>query len=168
MVQEHSSIHFNAWSGSLKPGEMVPESYVFKGHGCNGRNISPPLEWEGAPPETKSFAVTVFDPDAPTGHGWWHWAVLNIPPEIRKLEEGASNQGKLPENAIEVQTDFGDAHYGGPCPPMGDKPHRYIFTVYALKKEKLDVRKNIAAETIKKTLEENTLAKASFTMKYGR
>ncbi|MDD4972741.1 MAG: YbhB/YbcL family Raf kinase inhibitor-like protein [Bacteriovorax sp.] len=169
MVKAHSqNEHFTAWSGSLKSGETVPNNYVFSGHGCDGKNISPPLEWDGAPSGTKSFAVTVFDPDAPTDHGWWHWAVLNIPANIHKIEEGASNEGRLPLNAIEVVTDFGDAHYGGPCPPKGDKPHRYVFTVYALKKEKLDVNKKLKAESIKKNIEENSIAKASFTVKYGR
>ena len=72
------------------------------------------------PEGTKSFAITVFDPDAPTDHGWWHWAVLNIPSDVHKIEEDASAKGKLPQNAIEVLTDFGDSHYGGPCPPEGD------------------------------------------------
>jgi phosphatidylethanolamine-binding protein (PEBP) family uncharacterized protein len=94
--------HFIAWSRSLKSGETVPNNYVFSGHGCGGKNISPPLEWDGAPSGTKSFAITVFDPDAPTDHGWWHWAVLNIPANIHKIEEGASNEGKLPLSAVEV------------------------------------------------------------------
>jgi phosphatidylethanolamine-binding protein (PEBP) family uncharacterized protein len=94
--------HFIAWSRSLKSGETVPNNYVFSGHGCGGKNISPPLEWDGAPSGTKGFAITVFDPDAPTDHGWWHWAVLNIPANIHKIEEGASNEGKLPLSAVEV------------------------------------------------------------------
>lgn len=159
---------FTAWSSSLKPGEKVPESYVFNGYGCRGKNISPSLEWSKAPQGTKSFAITVFDPDAPTDHGWWHWAVLNIPPDVNKIEEGASNKGLLPKSAVEVVTDFGIAHYGGPCPPKGDRPHRYVFTVYAMKKDKLEVDKKLKAEDIKKSIEENSLDKASFTVNYGR
>jgi Raf kinase inhibitor-like YbhB/YbcL family protein len=158
--------NFQAWSKSLKPGETVPSNYLFSS--CGGKNISPSLEWAGAPSGTKSFAVTVFDPDAPTDHGWWHWAVLNIPASVHKIDEGASSEGKLPRNAIELVTDFGDAHYGGPCPPKGDKPHRYIFTVYAIKKEKLEVSRSVKAESIKKSIEENSLDKASFTVEYGR
>ena len=159
---------FNAWSNSLKPDDTIPNNYVFKGHGCNGNNISPPLEWEGAPAGTKSFAITVYDPDAPTDHGWWHWAVLNIPADIHKIDEAASNEGTLPKEAIEILTDFGDTHYGGPCPPKGDKPHRYIFTVYALKVEKINMNKNMNAKSLKENIAESILDQASFTVKYGR
>ncbi len=168
MAYESQNTSFVAWSTSLKAGESVPESYVFNGYGCTGKNISPELEWDGAPQGTKSFAVTVFDPDATTGHGWWHWTVLNIPANIHKLEEGASNKGKLPKSATELLTDFGEAHYGGPCPPKGDRPHRYVFTVYAMKKEKIEIDKKLKANDVKKSIEENSLAKASFTVKYGR
>lgn len=166
MAYESQNNSFVVWSTSLKAGEVVPKNFVL--NECGGKNISPELEWDGAPQGTKSFAVTVFDPDAPTGHGWWHWTVLNIPSNVHKLEEGASNKGKLPKNAIELRSDFGDAHYGGPCPPKGDRPHRYIFTVYAMKKEKLEADRQLKAMDMKKNIEENSLAKASFTVKFGR
>ncbi|MGZ3787890.1 MAG: YbhB/YbcL family Raf kinase inhibitor-like protein [Bacteriovorax sp.] len=154
---------FTAWSSSLNPGQTVPKVYS-----CEGKNISPPLEWKEAPKETKSFAVTVFDPDAPKIGGWWHWAVVNIPPNVHKLEEGASNQNKLPKDAVEVKTDFGYSHYGGPCPPKGDSPHHYIFTVYALKKEEVHITPNSTPASIKSILEHESLAKSSFTVEYGR
>ena len=157
-----------AWSQSLKPGKTVPENYVFNGMGCTGKNISPPIEWSHAPPETKSFAVTVFDPDAPQIGGWWHWAVVNIPPDVHLLPEGASTNNALPEGAVEVETDFGDTHYGGPCPPQGDNPHHYIFTVYALKNRSVRVTPHTTPASIKKILEQDCLEKASFTVEYGR
>lgn len=159
---------FTAWSGQLKPGKKVPENYVFNGMGCEGKNISPPIEWKEPPPNTKSFAVTVHDPDAPKMGGWWHWTVVNIPAAITKLEEGASNENKLPKEALEIKTDFGDVHYGGPCPPKGDSPHHYVFTVYALKNPAVRVTPNSTPASIKKSLEQESLAKASFTVEYGR
>ena len=159
---------FTAWSGPLKPGRTVPENYVFNGSGCKGKNISPPLQWKEAPSNTKSFAVTVHDPDAPKVGGWWHWAVVNIPANVTQLLEGASNDNKLPKDALEIKTDFGDLHYGGPCPPKGDAPHHYVFTVYALKNEKLHVTPNSTPASIKNNLEHESLAKSSFTVEYGR
>jgi Raf kinase inhibitor-like YbhB/YbcL family protein len=160
--------NFTLSSTSFNPGDTIPHHYVFNGMGCKGNNISPELEWRNAPDGTKSFAVTVHDPDAHTAHGWWHWSIINIPASIHKLAEGASNHEKLPANAVEVVTDFGDNRYGGPCPPEGDKPHRYVFTVHALKKDKLDVTSRSTADEIKNRIESNSLAKASFTVKYGR
>lgn len=159
---------FTISSSSLQEGQIVPEHFVFNGFGCSGDNISPALKWQGAPPDTKSFAVTVFDPDAPTDHGWWHWAVVNIPASVTSISEGASNQRTLPREAVEVMTDFKSTGYGGPCPPKGDKPHRYVFTVYALKADKLEVKPKTTGVAIEKKLEDNSLAKASFTVKYGR
>lgn len=154
-------------SNSLQPGQSVPHQYIYSGMGCDGDNISPHLAWDGAPDGTKSFAVTVHDPDAPTDHGWWHWAVVNIPQEVNALEEGASNEGKLPAEAVEVTTDFKDKKYGGPCPPKG-KAHRYKFTVYAMGTDQLSVSNRTTAEQLKKILEKECLDKASFTVKYGR
>lgn len=159
---------FVAWSSPLKAGTTVPEKYVFNGSGCRGKNISPPLEWKEAPANTKSFAVTVHDPDAPKIGGWWHWAVVNIPAEVTGLPEGASNENKLPPDALEIRTDFGDAHYGGPCPPKGDRPHHYVFTVYALKNKEVHLSPNSTPASIKNNLEHESLAKSSFTVEYGR
>lgn len=115
--------------GSFIEGQAIPMENVFTG--CGGKNVSPQLTWSGAPAETKSFAVTCFDPDAPTGSGYWHWLVHDIPRDRTSLDAGAGN-GKNPGGGKHARTDYGMSEYGGPCPPKGDIPHRYIFTVYAL------------------------------------
>lgn len=160
---------FSLKSSSLNPKEPLPMKQVFNGFGCTGENISPALEWAGAPKDTKSFAVTVYDPDAPTGSGWWHWTVVNIPATVTSIEEGASNNGKLPAGAVEGRTDYGKPGFGGACPPQGDRPHRYIFTVYALKVDKLDgVSGESSGALVGYMLNANSLGKATFTVKYGR
>jgi Raf kinase inhibitor-like YbhB/YbcL family protein len=150
--------NFNLRTTSFDPNNFLPEKFVNNGPNCSGENISPELEWENAPEGTKSFAVTVFDPDA-SGEGWWHWTVVNIPANVTKIPEGASNRKQLPAGAKEGKTDFGNTGYGGACPPPG-KPHRYIFTVYALGREKIDASID--------SIDANALAKASFTVKYGK
>ena len=157
-------------SPTIKPGSMLTDAQVFKGFGCEGKNISPALKWSGAPKDTKSFAVTVYDPDAPTGSGWWHWVVYNIPATATELPEGAgAADGKgLPAGAVQGRTDFGAAGFGGACPPKGDKPHRYIFTVHALKVDKLEVPADATAALVGFMLHANGLGKASFEAKYGR
>ncbi len=142
---------------------------VFNGFGCTGQNISPALNWSGAPAGTKSFAVTVYDPDAPTGSGWWHWMVYDIPATSSSIPAGAGNAGKgLPAGSQQGMTDFGAKNWGGPCPPPGDKPHHYIFTVFALKVAKLDVPATATSALIGYNLNGNALGKASFTALYGR
>ncbi|MES1162922.1 MAG: YbhB/YbcL family Raf kinase inhibitor-like protein [Rhizobacter sp.] len=157
-------------SPSIKPGSMLTDAQVFKGFGCEGKNISPALKWSGAPKDTKSFAVTLYDPDAPTGSGWWHWVVFNIPAGASELPEGAgAADGKgLPTGATQGRTDFGAPGFGGACPPPGDKPHRYIFTVHALKTDKIDVPADASAALVGFMLNANRLGKASFQAKYGR
>jgi Raf kinase inhibitor-like YbhB/YbcL family protein len=161
---------FRLESADLQPGQRVPEMHVFKGFGCEGGNVSPALAWRGAPKETKSFAVTVYDPDAPTGSGWWHWVVFNLPAGTAALPQGAGDPAasKLPAGAVQSRTDFGKPGWGGPCPPVGDKPHRYIFTVHALKVDKLDLDENAPAAMVGFMLNANRLGQASFTARYGR
>src|SRR5574340_123730 len=128
---------FELSSTEVPANGAVGLKHVFNGFGCNGQNVSPELTWKDVPAGTKSFAVTVFDPDAPTGSGWWHWVVYNIPANVTSLPAGAGADGgkSLPEGAEMGRTDFGSKAYGGACPPPG-KPHRYVFTVHALKTEK--------------------------------
>jgi Raf kinase inhibitor-like YbhB/YbcL family protein len=159
---------FTLKTTSFDVKKPLPNKHVFNGFGCSGENVSPALEWSGAPKDTKSFAVTVYDPDAPTGSGWWHWTLVNIPANVTKIEEGASGAKKLPAGSVEGRTDFGAPGYGGSCPPQGDKPHRYIFTVYALKVEKLDINGEASGAMVGFNLNANSLGKASFTVKYGR
>ena len=161
---------FRLTSPSLKDQGTIGNEHVFNGFGCHGDNVSPPLRWEGAPKDTKSFAVTVYDPDAPTGSGWWHWIIFNIPPNTTSLPAGAGKpDGEgAPQGSIQSMTDFGQPGYGGPCPPPGDTPHRYIFTVYALKVDRLPLKKDASGAMAGFYLNQNVLAKDSFTAKYGR
>ena len=122
-------------STSIRDGESVSLQHVFTG--CGGKNVSPQLSWTGAPAGTKSFAVTCFDPDAPTGAGYWHWLVCDIPASITSLDAGAG-ESTSPGSGKSGFSDFGLNKYGGPCPPKGDDAHRYIFTVYALDVPKLE------------------------------
>jgi Raf kinase inhibitor-like YbhB/YbcL family protein len=160
---------FRLQSATVAPDGMLSNDQVYSGFGCSGKNISPALSWKGAPRATKSFAVTVYDPDAPTGSGWWHWVVYNIPADVTELPAGAGNAGgKLPTGAAQGHTDFGTSGFGGACPPAGDKPHRYIFTVYALKTEKISVPDEASAAMVGFMIHANSLAKASLTARYGR
>jgi len=160
---------FTLTSTTVKPGAKIGDAQVFNGFGCSGKNVSPTLTWSGAPKDTKSYALTIYDPDAPTGSGWWHWVVINIPATTTELPEGAGNEGgKLPSGAMQVKTDFGKPGYGGPCPPQGNKPHRYVFTVYALKTDKLDVPPDATAALAGFMINANKLGSATFTSTYGR
>ena len=143
-------------------------AHVFNGMGCTGQNISPALAWANAPAGTKSFAVTMYDPDAPTGSGWWHWVMYNIPAETTGLAAGAGNGRNAPRSSAQGTTDFGTKGYGGPCPPVGDKPHHYHITLFALKTGKLDVPGNATAAYVGFNLNANKLATARVTGLYGR
>ena len=157
-------------SPDIVPGAKMADEQVFSGFGCTGGNISPALSWSGAPKDTKSFALSVYDPDAPTGSGFWHWVVFNISPDTTSLAKGAGDpkSDAAPKGAIQGRTDFGVPGYGGPCPPKGDKPHHYIFTIYAVDVDKLDADPNTTAAVVGFNLHFHTLAKASLTALYGR
>lgn len=158
---------FQLTSTDLKDGGRMPEAQAYNGFGRHGSNISPQLSWTGAPVGTKSFVITLYDPDAPTGSGWWHWVVVNIPASVHELARGAgSGLAKLPEGALETRTDFGHPGYGGAAPPAGET-HRYIFTVYALKTDTLDVGADTSAAMIGFLVHDNLLAKATLTVRYG-
>jgi len=159
---------FTLHSTDVKPNGTLSDQQVFNGFGCSGANVSPQLAWENAPAGAKSFVVTVYDPDAPTGSGWWHWVVYDIPAATKELPQGAgSGKAPLPEGAKQARTDFGAPGFGGACPPPG-KPHRYIFTVYALKTDKLDVPADASPALIGFMTRANALGNASFTALYGR
>ena len=161
---------FTLTSPDIQADGLMPQSFEFNGFGCSGENKSPALQWSGAPAETQSYAVTVYDPDAPTGSGWWHWMVVNIPPRTSRLakDAGAMGGANLPKGASHVRIDYGFAAWGGPCPPPGDKPHRYVFTVHALKTDKLDIPGDATAALGGFMINANTIARASFTARYGR
>ncbi|MEM7109292.1 MAG: YbhB/YbcL family Raf kinase inhibitor-like protein [Bacteroidota bacterium] len=142
----------------------------FNGFGCVGENTSPQLAWENAPEGTKSFAITMYDPDAPTGSGWWHWVVFDIPANVNELVSNAGNVtlNLAPKNAIQSLTNYGAKGYGGPCPPPGHGLHQYIITVYALKTDKLGLDENTNPAVVGYYLWNNTIAKASIVTYYQR
>lgn len=159
-------------SPDIKDGGTIANQQVFKGFGCTGDNISPALSWSGAPANTKSFAVSIYDPDAPTGSGWWHWVVYNIPAGTTSLpkDAGDPSKGLMPKGAVQSRTDFGSTGYGGPCPPPGDKPHHYRITVFALDVDQLPNAKGdaVSAALVGFDINFHTLAKATLTGLYGR
>ncbi len=158
---------FRLWSPEIK-GPMLGMDQVFNGMGCTGKNISPELRWSGVPSAAKSLVVTIYDPDAPTGSGWWHWTVYNIPASATGLPRNAGSGAGLPAGAMQGMTDFGKPGFGGACPPKGDKPHRYFFTVYALNVPGIDVPATATAANVGFNVHAHTVGKASFVARYGR
>lgn len=142
----------------------------FNGFGCTGKNESPHLSWKNAPEGTKSFAITMYDPDAPTGSGWWHWLVFDIPATVKELVTNAGNPklNLAPKDAIQSITNYGVNGYGGPCPPEGHGLHQYIITVHALKTDKLGLEANTNPAVVGYYLWNNTIAKASIIAYYKR
>lgn len=161
---------FQLSSPTIKPNSTLTADQVFNGFGCTGKNISPELVWSNAPAGTKSFALTVYDPDAPTGSGWWHWVAYNIPASTTKIAAGAGTvDGKnLPAGTEQGRTDFGSTGFGGACPPVGDKPHRYIFTLHALGTDKLEIPEDATAALVGYMINANRIGQTSFTAYYGR
>ncbi|MDR3736211.1 MAG: kinase inhibitor [Acidobacteriaceae bacterium] len=157
---------FKLHSNDIEDGGRISQAQVFNSFGHSGGNISPQLAWTDAPEGTESFVVMVYDPDAPTGSGWWHWVVSNIPARVTELPTGASGTAAMPAGAIESRTDYSTAGYGGAAPPPGP-PHRYIFTVYALKTAHIDVTPDSSAALVGFLTHFNSIAKASITAFYG-
>ncbi|EPG0369140.1 YbhB/YbcL family Raf kinase inhibitor-like protein [Photobacterium damselae] len=157
--------NFTLTSNDIFEGQLKDKRFAFNGFGHDGDNISPQLAWENAPEGTKSFAVTCFDPDAPTGCGFWHWQVINIPAETTELVQGAS--GKLAAG-LEMRNDYGFNGFGGACPPEGHGMHRYQFTVWALPVEKLDVPDDASCALVNFMLHGMSLAKSTITTTYVR
>jgi len=158
---------FTLFSSDLE-GQIL-EAQVLNGFGCEGKNISPKLRWENPPQGTKSFAVTVYDPDAPTGSGWWHWIMFDISNEISELKSNSGNSAQIaPSGSIQSTTSFGTTGYGGACPPKGDHAHQYIFTVHALKVEHLGLKSDATPALVGYYLSQNTLAKASLVAYFSR
>ncbi len=164
--------------------DVFDNKFILNGFGCAGSNISPALEWKNIPAGTKSLSLQVHDPDAPTGSGFWHWAVYNIPVTVTGLAQGAGNSSEsLPKPAFGGMTDFVDTgatgangNYGGPCPPQGDKPHHYNFVLYALAVDDVQQAGSIPKTgtaalysfVLNKGLGSNLLGTARFTATYGR
>ncbi len=161
---------FRISSPDIQSSSDIDQRFEYDGFGCAGENTSPELKWSGAPADTQSFAVTVYDADAPTGSGWWHWIVYNIPADVTNLDAGVGmlHSADLPDNAIQAINDYGAEAWGGMCPPPGDTPHRYIFTVHALNVEQLDLPEDSTPAMIRYVINASTIAKASFTAQYSR
>lgn len=156
---------FKLESPTISDGGQLAHAHVFNSFGCSGENRSPALRWTGAPQGVKSFAITMYDPDAPTGSGWWHWVVFDLPASTTGLSEGVES---LPAPAVQGRTDFGTVGYGGACPPPGATPHRYVFTVHALDVESLKLPVDATAAMVGFNVNAHSLGKASLTVRYGR
>jgi len=156
----------NDFSIKSSVNSWLSKDYVFNKFGCGGKNISPAVTWQNSPKNAKSYALTIFDPDAPTGHGWWHWIVYNIPKNVNKIALNASTTKSLPKGSVEAKNDYGFVGFGGACPPKGDKAHRYITTIYALDIEKLP--KLLNPNKIIQVIQKHTIKKVSITSYYKR
>jgi len=162
---------FSADSSDLPAGAPIPQRFTYNGYRCKGQNVSPQISWSNPPAETKSFAVLVHDPDAPTGvAGFWHWIVIDLPASTLSLPQNAGTPDghMLPPAARQLTTDFGTNRWGGPCPPAGDHPHHYVFTVYALKVTKLNLPANATGADAQSAANSSALATAVFIRQFGR
>ncbi|CAN5451931.1 YbhB/YbcL family Raf kinase inhibitor-like protein [soil metagenome] len=154
-------------STDISPNAQIAKDYVFDALGCKGKNISPELEWSGAPANTKSFALIVHDPDARTGvGGFTHWIVFDIPASTSKLPRAAgANRGR---GLVQHASSFGTASWGGPCPPAGDPPHQYTFTLYALSAAKLAIPATASQGYAGFLINQRAIASAQFTAEAAR
>ncbi|MTI18724.1 YbhB/YbcL family Raf kinase inhibitor-like protein [Rhodobacteraceae bacterium RKSG542] len=152
-------------SGEVTNGETFKPGQIYNSWGCTGDNKSPELTWSNVPEGTKSFAVTMYDPDAPTGSGWWHWVVIDIPESARELQldAGSEGGGNLPDGAMMLTNDFGFKGYGGACPPPNSKPHNYEITVYALDIPKIEVKPSASPAMAGYFILQHVLGKAVLT-----
>ncbi len=154
-------------SPDVKNGATISDEQVFDSFGCKGGNLSPALSWSKGPEGTLSYALTCYDPDAPTGSGWWHWVVFDIPADVTSLPKGFKADDATIPGLIQSRTDFGKPGYGGPCPPPG-KPHHYIFKVYALKVKTLGLTADATAAMVGFYINANKLAEAKLVGLYSR
>ncbi|MEM6375039.1 MAG: YbhB/YbcL family Raf kinase inhibitor-like protein [Pseudomonadota bacterium] len=149
-------------SPDIAEGQQLASDFVFQGFGCEGGNVAPTLSWSGAPEGTESFAVTVYDPDAPTGSGWWHWFAFNIPNDVTSLPGGEA----MPSGTVELTNDYGATGFGGACPPPGEV-HRYMFTVHALG-TKLEIDNSVSNALAGFMVNANSLESSTITAVFTR
>lgn len=158
---------FKLSSSTIAEGQQLSSAHVFQGFGCKGENKSPDLSWANAPAGTKSFAVTVYDPDAPTGSGWWHWFAFDIPANVNSVPGAAMADAGLPPGTVELKNDYGAVGFGGACPPPGEV-HRYKFTVHALGVEKLGIDGSVSNALAGFMVNANSIASSTITAIYTR
>lgn len=160
---------FSFQNPALVEGAPLTKQEEFKGFGCDGANLSPELLWENVPAGTKSIALTVYDPDAPTGSGWWHWTLFNLPPEENGIPAGIQpHDARLPSQAVQGRNDYGLSGFGGACPPKGDKPHRYEFTLWALDVPALPLKAEAPGAQVGFFVRQHALAQKTITLLYQR
>lgn len=163
-----NSDKFILYSPDSYDGKEIREEQVYDNFGCDGKNLSPKLVWSGVPKDTKSFAITMYDKDAKTGSGWWHWILYNIPSNVRIIETGANkNKSLLPKGSVYGMNDYGKKEYGGACPPAGSK-HNYVITLYALNVEELDLPRNATPAMVGLYLNNHKIKTANIHVFYKR
>jgi len=170
LAASHTAAAFELHSSDIQAGKPMPKAQEYSGFGCDGGNVSPELSWSGAPAGTKSFAVTAYDPDAPTGSGWWHWVIFNIPADVHHLARNAGDPAVhlAPKGSVQSRTDYGSMGFGGACPPKGDKAHRYQFRVFALNVAHLDIPADSSAALVGYNLNGHKLGVAELQATYKR
>ncbi|PKI17830.1 YbhB/YbcL family Raf kinase inhibitor-like protein [Colwellia sp. 12G3] len=157
-------------SQDIADGEFMSKAQEFTGFGCSGGDLSPQLTWSGVPEGTKSFAITAYDPDAPTGSGWWHWQIVNIPLNVTELTAGAGSTKKdlAPTGSMQITNDYGNRGFGGACPPAGHGIHHYRFTVHALSVEKLELPEGASGALAGYMINANTIETSTIESLYKR